>query len=1040
MSSSVQKRPVTAFLVALLSCLAVVRAAAWGQAGTGVQERAPDPAALRQLKAAARFFQEGKYDFAADTYREFLNRYGQMPEAEEARFFLAESLMLLKRYDEAHRAYQDYLQRHPDGRYLPWARFRLGESAFLAGRWQEAIEQLRAYVSQHGGHRMVPYAERYIGEALLKLGRNEEAERQLRATIRRYPKLPVTDHARYALAQLLEAQQQRDEALQFYLVVGQGNSSVADDALLAAGTIEYAAGRYAHAQKLFETLLQRFPQSKLRWTAHFNAGLSLFRQKRYAAAEGHFMLVAGARKGDELGLEAAYWLGRCLAEQGNGDEAARRLAELADQAVKAGKVDLAARALYESARTLAQSGDVTAAVTRYLAVASRFPEHELAEQAAAQAVFTAARSEANARAIELADSYLQTFPEGKRRAQVALAAVRAALAERKPDVAERWVRIALQDGDQTVIRAGRYYRALIEADRGAYAQAVQTLDPLLTDAETARVLPEAYFLAGRCAYQLGRYADALKALAVFLQTQPDEELAAHARAYRVVSLAHLGQFDGVLEELQQLADTADVRIPAALAAADAFYDREAYEPAATLYGIVVAAEGVDEQDRAYALAGRAWARFYAGRIDEALSDADEFLKRYADHKLAAEMLLLTGFAHKQAGAIDKALAAFDRLVRRYADSDLVVDALLARARLLVQADRSAEALAAYADALAILRSGQQSSRAGRSKEDSDRDLAGVLGEYAWALWKAGKVDEAIAHYRELIQRFPDAPGTAKAELNLAQLLLDRNDPVARQEAVALATKHLSAGDSELRAEASFLLARAAFAEADWSQVEKHCRNYLEIAADGPRAAQVYYMLVEALYEQQKGNELGDTLQRALAVTNQDAPWRGRLLLRRAQWLIGQRRWQEAIEALRPLLGDPSNSLRPVAEYYRGRALYEQGKLNEALAAFKEALAAEDAELAARAQFMIGETLFAQRQFRAAIREFLKVDLVYDVSRWRAAALVEAGKCYEQLREWRAAREVYERVLKEFPDEPVRQEAERRLKAIQTMSAMRKGTG
>jgi len=54
------------------------------------------------------------------------------------------------------------------------------------------------------------------------------------------------------------------------------------------------------------------------------------------------------------------------------------------------------------------------------------------------------------------------------------------------------------------------------------------------------------------------------------------------------------------------------------------------------------------------------------------------------------------------------------------------------------------------------------------------------------------------------------------------------------------------------------------------------------------------------------------------------------------------------------------------------------------------------DLAARAQLMRGETYFHQKNYHEAIREFLKVDILYDAPSWQAAALLEAGKVYERL--------------------------------------------
>ena len=76
-----------------------------------------------------------------------------------------------------------------------------------------------------------------------------------------------------------------------------------------------------------------------------------------------------------------------------------------------------------------------------------------------------------------------------------------------------------------------------------------------------------------------------------------------------------------------------------------------------------------------------------------------------------------------------------------------------------------------------------------------------------------------------------------------------------------------------------------------------------------------------------------------------------------------------------------------------------------------------AELAAQAQFMRGETYFHEDRLREALREFLRVDILYDAPRWQAAALLEAGKAYERLDQWADAAETYSRLVDKFPKDP-----------------------
>ena len=86
-----------------------------------------------------------------------------------------------------------------------------------------------------------------------------------------------------------------------------------------------------------------------------------------------------------------------------------------------------------------------------------------------------------------------------------------------------------------------------------------------------------------------------------------------------------------------------------------------------------------------------------------------------------------------------------------------------------------------------------------------------------------------------------------------------------------------------------------------------------------------------------------------------------------------------------------------------------------------------------AQWMIGETFFHQKNYEAALREYLRVEILYDYPDWQAAALLQAGKCQEQLGQWQQAAELYERLIEDFATTSYVDEAERRRKTAQEKS-------
>jgi TolA-binding protein len=162
-------------------------------------------------------------------------------------------------------------------------------------------------------------------------------------------------------------------------------------------------------------------------------------------------------------------------------------------------------------------------------------------------------------------------------------------------------------------------------------------------------------------------------------------------------------------------------------------------------------------------------------------------------------------------------------------------------------------------------------------------------------------------------------------------------------------------------------------------------------------------------------------------------------LKQIQCWVVLKRWKEVLTAVQALRGELAANDPAVAEleYARGQAWLGQGRLEEARAAFQAAIEAPQAgEVAAQAQLMRGETFYHEDRLREALREFLKVDILYDAPRWQAAALLEAGKVYERLQQWSDAAETYQRLISRFPDDPSAAEARtRRAAASRRASAV-----
>lgn len=115
--------------------------------------------------------------------------------------------------------------------------------------------------------------------------------------------------------------------------------------------------------------------------------------------------------------------------------------------------------------------------------------------------------------------------------------------------------------------------------------------------------------------------------------------------------------------------------------------------------------------------------------------------------------------------------------------------------------------------------------------------------------------------------------------------------------------------------------------------------------------------------------------------------------------------------------DAKSPLLYQAEETLGRAYKSQGKFDEARAVFKQVIDdpnGKRTETAAKAQLMIAETYYLQKDYKAALQSYLLVDILYEFPEWQAPALFQAGACDEQLGDWPQVVRDYESLIAKFP--------------------------
>lgn len=979
---------------------------------------APSPAladaAADQYKVGAGHYTRERWELAIEEFRVFLRDYADHPLAGNATFFLGEALVQGNRYGEARDQFRQLLSRFPEHRYAAQALFRAGEVGYLLGEYPAARQDLEAFRQRHPEDALNAYVLPYLGEIALAEGRLAEARELFDAGLTRYASGPLQDDCRFGLARALEKLGDAERAERILLALSSKRTSpLAGDAQFHLAALLYARADYPAARQAFAEIETAFPESPYLDRAKLGCGWCEFQLGRYAEATAVFAPLV---ERPEVGVEAGYWLGLTHKARQDWQAAAENLEGMSVAPDHA----LAAAIVFHAGDALLRAGDAVAAAERFDRVLSEWPAGEWADDSLLARAQVALAAADHGRVDQLAARLEVEHRDSDQRAEVRRVLARSLIARQKHAEAIALLSpvVALE---QPPVAMDQYLLAV--AYRGAQRcdEALPLFDAVVATAP-AELAHEARLAKAYALIAQSRHAEATTLLEECLPALTDGEAAARCRAQIAICHAQAGQIDkarAAYAELVAQHPAGEFVLPTTLHLAETVEAAGERGWAAELFASLSAEDNPAEY-AAKGLLGLGWSHFQAGDFARTQETLDQLLARYPDDPHVAEAAVLRARALTESGKDADALAMYALAVDRLpADGELLSSALLGAAQLQSKAGNPAAAESLLARLAAEF------------PDDPRRDL--VLYDRAWELLALDRGTEAEALFAEIRVDYPQSARWGDAAYRLAE----RAYKAQEYDRAAELLREIVAAESAavLRPSALYMQGQIAAARKQWPDVATAMRAAVDAAPDGPLRKHAEFWIAEALYQQQQyAAALAALAPLAEQTDDGQQAWRPLVLLRQAQMLALAERWTEARGAAeRALERYPDFEQRYELDYVVGRVHASRAEFDEARLAYRRAIRSpqgEGTEAAARAQFMIGETFFHQKDYATALREFLRVEILYDYPTWQAASLLEAAKCHEQLEQWKAAVELYDRMLADFPETELRDEAARRLQAAQ----------
>jgi len=974
-----------------------------------------------QYAVAAGHYDQERWQFAVDEFRKFLRDHPRHARVDDSIFFLGESLSQTGRLDSASAQFAEYLKRSSKGQFARPALFRFGEAAHLTGKPNIAAANLEKFQRYYPADSLNAYVFLYLGEIALARDEYAKAESFFRRGLDKFPNDHVEDDYRVGLGRALENQGQVGEAEKLYAaVLAKSGSELAGVARFHLGALMYSVARYEEAVRTLSEFDKLPRESPCRAKAKMTAGWALIKLGRDDEARELFSRIASD---EAIGFEARYWLALTQKSAQEWASAARTLSNLLSENPDH-KLILAIR--FHSGDALLRLGKTAEAKKHFQLVLANGSDQDQWFDDAVCGMIQADLIEKNFKLVEAGTAgFLASFTESDLRADIEQIQARSYLEQGRPKASAKIMKRLVDANREGRALEDRYLLALAYSRLGQVDEALSLLDDLLRKAGR-KLNPEVLLTQSSILVEAKRYGEAIDSLERFLAFDLETDADQKAKAQLAVCYAHteqIGKAKVAFQKFERSKPTQRLRLSTVEQLAEAAYRAGDMSWSSVLFR-ELGSEAGEKRGLQRGLAGLGWSQFNAGNLTAAEKTFQRLLDTEPGGTLGAETAMVLAKIREKTTGADAVLAMLEMVIKKYEGTSQHPKAILAAARIRRSLHQGEQARLLYEKLVRLY--------------PKLPEMDTVLYEWGWGLFDLRREKESVEKFERIHEEFPESRYWTDVSYRLARLAFDAKD---YQRADQLLEEVLKADPpKEISEYALYLRGQVAVAKNRWDEVKSTMDLLLEIKPENQFRVMAEYWIAESLYRQGKYEEAGRLFEKlSQSDFGLEQEWLAMVPLRRAQLLTKKKRWNEAYEIASSIEKQyPNFGQQYEVDYLIGRSLASRAEFEAARRSYRKVVRSPSGgktETAAMAQWMIGETFLHQKNHATALREFLRVEILYSYPRWQAAALLQAGKCYEELGKWKQAAKLYSRVVRNYGKEAFAEEAGRRLKGLRRRGLM-----
>ncbi|HPS20357.1 MAG TPA: tetratricopeptide repeat protein [Candidatus Omnitrophota bacterium] len=334
-------------------------------------------------------------------------------------------------------------------------------------------------------------------------------------------------------------------------------------------------------------------------------------------------------------------------------------------------------------------------------------------------------------------------------------------------------------------------------------------------------------------------------------------------------------------------------------------------------------------------------------------------------------------------------------------------------------------------------------------QDTDSMIAAIywLGEVSF---KEKNYRQSVSYFQEVLDSFPGSEYAPYAMLSVAWACDALGEPAGAIEMCRDIIKKYA--DTDLAVDAQYKIGEILYSDGKYGEAISELKCFIEKYPVNERIFEVCYMLGDSYLETSSYREAADMLARSMK-SGADISWKAAAEYKLGiacdkmkdtaeseKWLLKAvddsslpelsvdimtylaymyrsggdlSRYRSMIDEINKKFPGKSDAGRLYV--YLGDMYYASGDFTSAVKVYQDALRFGDVAGEAVLRYNLGWALVECGQNDAALTEFLKVPELSDDKEIRAGALCRAARILQDRNENQKAMEIYDRVLKEYPE-------------------------